>query len=69
MDVFEQMWKELVERIQLANQFSVNKSLTYQDILSLLVSYEQHFTEEIQAKQEEQAQEAIQKGKEQKDKK
>ena len=48
MDIYEKMWRELVQRIINAQTWSVNKTLTYQDVLNLLASYEEHYTSEIE---------------------
>lgn len=59
MDVFEEMWLELRQRIEQANYWSVNKTLTYQDMLNLLSSYESHFEQAINEYRASEAQQAI----------
>lgn len=47
MNVFEKMWKEMVQRLAYANVYSVNKNLSYQDMINLMAAYEKEFEEEI----------------------
>lgn len=48
VDVFQKMWKELIQRLAYANIYSVNKNLTYQDMINLMAAYEEEFKTEIQ---------------------
>ena len=59
MDVFEKMWKELAERLILANKWSINKTITYQDAINLMASYEEHYHSEIKSLQDTEVSKAI----------
>jgi hypothetical protein len=42
------MWTELVKRMAYANIYSVNKDLTYQDVINLMAEYEREFADKIE---------------------
>lgn len=42
------MWTELVKRMAYANVYSVNKNLTYQEVIDLMAAYEKEFEEQIE---------------------
>ena len=48
MDVFEQMWTELLQRLVLANQWSIRKDVLIQDMINLMAAYEEHFKDEVE---------------------
>lgn len=47
MDVYEEMWKSLVQRLTMANTYSLRSDITYQHIISLMASYEEHYGDRI----------------------
>jgi hypothetical protein len=48
MNVYHEMWTELVKRMAYANVYSVNKNLTYQEVIDLMAAYEKEFEEQIE---------------------
>jgi len=48
MNVYHEMWTELVKRMAYANIYSVNKDLTYQDVINLMAEYEREFADKIE---------------------
>ena len=48
MDVFEKMWTEFLQRLVLANQWSIRKEVFIQDVINLMASYEEHFKDEVE---------------------
>jgi hypothetical protein len=48
MNVYHEMWMELVKRLAYANLYSVNKNVTYQEVIDLMAAYEREFEEQIE---------------------
>lgn len=48
MSAYEQMWKGLVERLVLANRYTIRKEISYQDVINIMAVYEEHFKEELE---------------------
>lgn len=57
MDVYETMWKEFKSRIALAKEYSIRQDLSIQDVINLIVAYENHFAEELKEAENEKVKE------------
>lgn len=44
MDSYQEMWNEFKQRLQLADAYSLRRDITYQHVLALMASYEEHYT-------------------------
>lgn len=49
--VFEQIWMEMGHRIRLAQQYSFNQNITYEDVLNIMVQIELSHTDDIKAEE------------------
>ena len=47
MEVYEEMWKSMVQRLINANQYSIRQDVTVQDIINLMAAFEEHFADEL----------------------
>jgi hypothetical protein len=49
MNVYEEMWRGLVQRLDLSRTYSINQNITASNMLELMAAYEKEYEEKIKA--------------------